>query len=791
MAADQDSPPPESLELEVERAAALPPAERDAAIAALCAAHPDHAPEIRMMLMLRGLDASAAAPPPRASATPPPERIGPYKLERILGEGGMGTVWLASQEQPVRRRVAIKLVKAGMDSDRIVKRFEAERQALALMEHSSIARVFDGGLTEDGRPYFVMEFVDGEPINTFCRREEADLDTRLELIEQVCAGVAHAHQKGVIHRDLKPTNILVTRENGIPRAKIIDFGLARAIEGEQLANTMLTLHGQVIGTPAYMSPEQATLDTDHIDTRTDVYALGVVMYELCTGELPLRFDETKLDLAAIQRRICDEDPIRPSSKVAGRPHPAPPRPHWVRRLRGELDWIVMRALEKAPDRRYGSAAALGADIRRYLDDLPVEARPPSTFYQLTKFARRNRGLVAGAAIAALALVAGTVTSVAFALEAIADRNAAESAGKAFERARDDAEAIARFQSETLATINARQVGEVIATQLGKDLRASDLFDAEADAEARVERILDAINPSELARQALDQSLLHTAVEAIDEQFADRPLVAARLHASFGQAYENIGLPEGALERCRRALELRRAALGEDHHDTITSVGDLGTTLMQTGDYEHAAPLLERAYDARRAEVPPDTGLIAEAAQRLSRLYAGTKDYAKSEQMAREAVALFGQIGELRRRAMANSALADALRRQDRAAEALPVLEEALADARSVAGPEDDTAMMLAFNLAMMYRHTGQPQEAARQLAELLPIVDAVYGEHDPRTLRTIESYGLALRDAGDPAAAKAQFEESLRRLRQTRPADDPLVRRAAGMIESLEQQIGK
>ncbi|MEZ5966749.1 MAG: serine/threonine-protein kinase [Planctomycetota bacterium] len=782
MAVDPDSLPPDSLELEVERAGALPPTERAAAIAALCAAHPDHAPEIRMMLALRGLDET----PPASRPPAPPARIGAYTLERLLGEGGMGTVWLASQEEPVRRRVAVKLVKPGIDSDKIVKRFEAERQAIALMEHSSIARVFDGGLTDDGRPYFVMEYVDGEPITTFCRREALDLDTRLELVEQVCAGVAHAHQRGIIHRDLKPSNILVTRENGAPRAKIIDFGLARAIEGEQLANTMLTLHGQVIGTPAYMSPEQATLDADHIDTRTDVYALGVVLYELLTGELPFRFDDSKFDLAAIQRRICDEDPVRPSTKVASRPHPAPPRPHWVRRLRGELDWIVMRALEKAPDRRYGSASALAADIRRYLDDFPVEARPPSKFYQLKKFAHRNRGLVGGVVVAALALIAGTTTSVVFAIRAIADRDAAETAGREADRARDDAEAVARFQAEALGGMNVREIGELIATQLGEDLRKSDRFADDPDGVAKVEAILAAINPSNLARRALDQSLLRTAVDAIDEQFADRPIVAARLYSSFGQTYTSLALADRALTCYRRAFELLRDHLGESHRDTVTAMGDLGFALMEAQEPTAAEPFLEQAYAIRKADLPRHPEFVAEAALQLSALRIQQQDLERAEARAREAATRYGGIGQKAHRARANCQLADVLRRRGRAADSVTVLEAAVADAREAFGERSETTLMLLNNLALALLQCGREQESVDRFRELLPLVAAEFGDDDVRTIRGMLTLSGALVETGRQDEGKVLVEEALTRLRRIRPATDPLLLQATKRLAEIE-----
>jgi eukaryotic-like serine/threonine-protein kinase len=345
--------------------------------------------------------------------------IGPYKLLQQIGEGGMGVVYMAEQEEPVRRKVALKIIKPGMDSKQVVARFEAERQALAMMDHTNIARVFDAGTTESGRPYFVMELVHGVPINAYCDENKLTPRERLELFVPICHAIQHAHQKGIIHRDLKPSNILVTMYDDKPVPKVIDFGVAKAVEQRLTEKTLFTQFGTLVGTFEYMSPEQAEMNAFGVDTRSDVYSLGVLLYELLTGTTPLerpRLREAAFD--EIRRIIKEEEPPRPSvrlstsgalAKVAAARKTDPAK--LSRLVRGELDWVVMRCLEKDRSRRYESASSLARDVERYLKDEPVEARPPSSGYRLRKFVRRNRGPVAVAgAIVALALLGGLAST---------------------------------------------------------------------------------------------------------------------------------------------------------------------------------------------------------------------------------------------------------------------------------------------------------------------------------------------------------------------------------------------
>ena len=375
-------------------------------------------------------DVPTSASSPRPITEGPGSRIGPYKLLQKIGEGGMGTVYMAEQEKPVRRRVALKIIKPGMDTDQVVARFEAERQALALMDHNNIAKVFDAGATDTGRPYFVMELVNGIPITDYCDRANLSPRERLELFIPVCQAIQHAHQKGVIHRDVKPSNILVTLHDGKPVPKVIDFGIAKAISQRLTERTMFTQFGAVVGTLEYMSPEQAEMSGMDVDTRTDIYALGVLLYELLTGTTPLqRGSLREAAFAEILRRIREEDPQKPSTRISESgenlasisAHRKTEPVRLARLVRGELDWIVMKSLEKDRSRRYETANGFAKDIQRYLEGDPVEACPLSASYKLKKYARKHRAALATVGAFAFLLVAATLVSAGLALWANRER----------------------------------------------------------------------------------------------------------------------------------------------------------------------------------------------------------------------------------------------------------------------------------------------------------------------------------------------------------------------------------
>jgi len=516
--------------------------------------------------------------------------IGLYKLLEQIGEGGMGLVFMAEQTQPVRRRVALKILKPGMDTRQVVARFEAERQALALMDHHHIAKVFDAGVTKSGRPYFVMELVRGVPITQYCDERQLSTRHRLELFVSVCQAVQHAHQKGVIHRDLKPSNVLVTQHDTVAMPKIIDFGIAKATNQPLTERTLFTHFSQLIGSPLYMSPEQAEMNGLDVDTRSDVYSLGVLLYELLSGTTPFESDNfKKIGLDEMRRMIREHEPPAPSRRLSTLSAQACSTISERRGvdgrklgqvLRGELDWIVMKALEKDRDRRYESASALAADVQRYLDDAPVEACPPSASYRLRKYARRNRRALITAGIVAGALVGATAVSTWQAVEANAARHFAD--------IRLDEEKKARKEAATESEI-ANEVNRFLQEDLLRKVNHSPEDPEEV-----------AQNPHLTVREALDR-----AAATIEERFQGRPRVEATIRVAIGEAYSSLGMHKVAMPHFEKAVDLRRSSLGADHPDTLDSMKYLAGVYMMDGRSQEAVTLWEVVLDKYERELGPD------------------------------------------------------------------------------------------------------------------------------------------------------------------------------------------
>jgi serine/threonine protein kinase len=463
------SPPTSREEAILEAARLLPAEQRRAYLDKLCGTAGAERERINALLTD---DATAVEPAANAQAgstivlnlpltEKAGDRIGHYKLLQQIGEGGCGAVYMAEQEEPVRRRVALKVIKLGMDTKNVIARFEAERQALALMDHPNIARVLDAGATETGRPFFVMELVRGIKITDYCDQNKLSTRERLELFIEVCHAIQHAHQKGVIHRDIKPSNILVTLHDGKPIPKVIDFGIAKATDQRLTDKTLFTQFEQFIGTPAYMSPEQAEMSGLDIDTRTDIYSLGVLLYELLTGKTP--FDPKELlqsGLDQMRRTIREKEPQRPSTRLTtmaegdlattALQHQADP-PKLVNLIRGDLDWIVMKTLEKDRTRRYETANGLAQDVQRYLSNEPIMARPPSAFYRFQKMARRNKTIFAASAAVAAALVIGFIACLYLYMQEREARRRAVAAEQEQARLREKAEAAAVLEAEMRRT----------------------------------------------------------------------------------------------------------------------------------------------------------------------------------------------------------------------------------------------------------------------------------------------------------------------------------------------------
>jgi eukaryotic-like serine/threonine-protein kinase len=518
--------------------------------------------------------------------------IGPFELLEQIGEGGMGVVYVALQTNPVRREVALKIIKPGMDTKQVIARFEAERQTLAMMDHPNIAKVHDAGTTVSGRSYFVMELVRGVPITDFCDREQLSIAARLELFVLVCRAVQHAHQKGIIHRDIKPSNILVTLIDGAAVPKVIDFGVAKATGASLTERTVDTGVHQFVGTPLYMSPEQADLSGTDMDTRSDIYSLGVLLYELLTGTTPFDADAlTRVAFDDMRRIIREDEPPKPSTRLsslgATRTIISANRKTDARQLdrtvRGELDWIVMKALEKDRRRRYETANDFAADVNRHLSDKPVDACQPSTTYRFRKFARRNRAVLCTATMVMVALTASTTISAWHAFRAIrAERGTAAALTEA-RRWATQSQAIGDFLIEDLIAAAGRSQNMGAKTPVEEVL-------ARADA-------------------------------TVATRYAQQPLVEAAIRHVLGRSYLELGRHQKAEQHLNRAIELRRSYLGPEHPDTLASLFELTGMLHMRGFWDaarqqEAAALCRQVADAQRRVLGPDHPDTIESLQRL-------------------------------------------------------------------------------------------------------------------------------------------------------------------------------
>jgi eukaryotic-like serine/threonine-protein kinase len=692
-------------------------------------------------------------------------RIGPYKLLQKIGEGGMGAVYMAEQQQPVRRSVALKIIKPGMDSEQVIARFEAERQALALMDHQNIARVLDAGTTDTGRPFFVMELVHGVSITLYCNQSQLTMRERLELFMPVCQAIQHAHQNGIIHRDIKPSNVLVTLYDGKPVAKVIDFGVAKAI-GERLTErTMFTQYGSIIGTFEYMSPEQAEMSALGVDTRSDIYSLGVLLYELLTGTTPLEREKTiGSAYADILRRIREEEPPKPSTRLKGSKVTLPflsaqrkSEPARLTKLmRGELDWIVMKALEKDRTRRYETASAFARDIQRHLDGDVVEACPPSASYRLRKFARKNRAALVTVGSFALLLLVGAVLSSLQAIRA----TRAESAAIGQTKRAMIAEERSRFERDRAIAAEARARGE------------SERAERSA-AEARAvlgffqDQVLSAARPEGLEGGLGKDVTLRTVVDVAEPKIAgaffDQPTTEASIRSVLGDTYYYLGEPALAVRQRQRALELRMARLGPDHSDTLNSQNSLALAYWAAGQNDRAIPLLEGTVAVRSGKLGPDHPDTLTSQNNLALAYKAAGELDRAIPLLEQTVAArSAKLGpDHPDTLISQSHLANGYRVTGQFERALLLSERTLATQTAKLGPDHPDTITSRNNLANTYRDAGHNDLAIPLLERTLEMGTAKLGSDHPRVLITRSILAVAYLSAGQIDRAIPLFEQTL------------------------------
>jgi eukaryotic-like serine/threonine-protein kinase len=775
----------------------LPPGERDQFLQQACACDDALEEEVRSLLSAQReaggfLDSPAVAIAVEAlefepdsvesqapglsvegAARPLPSHLGRYRILRLVGEGGMGAVYEAEQENP-RRPVALKVIRCGVPTAELQRRFERESQILGRLHHPGIAQIYEAGTAETDLgplPYFAMEFVRGQLLAEYVEAQHLNLRQKLELMLKIFDAVHHAHQQGVIHRDLKPANVLV---DNMCQPKILDFGLSR-LTGSDLTITHQTDLGQLVGTLAYMSPEQVLADPMELDTRSDVYALGVVLYELLSGRLPYPVSE-KIHEAIQTIRQTDPAPLSSIN----------------RSYRGDIETIAAKTLEKDKARRYGSAAELAEDIRRYLRDEPIVARPASTAYQLQKFAQRNKGLVAAVAVVFTVLAAGVVTSTWEAMRARRERDRAASAERLASSQRDRA-----LLAEQTAKAAQAQAVEERNRALAEKQRA----DTEAATAKSVNDFLrnDLLaqagpmaqsgsggkpNPDITVRNALDR-----AAARIAGKFDSQPLVEASIRQTISEAYWDLGMYSESVQQSEHAIELRRHILGEENRDTLESMAQLAGTLTKQGKYAEAQPIAARVLDIRRRIFGQNDADTLASMETLGNIYMLSGKYA-------EAASLLSQSAEGRRRTSgendrmrlsALNNLAVVYYRQGDQARTLAILSELVDAERRALGEEDPSTLAVINNLAILYRNLGNYVRAEEMMTKVLDVRRRVLGDAHADTLLSLNTLATLYASEEKYALSEPLFLKALEgRIRVRGEENDETLGSMIGLADLYE-----
>ncbi|MGD0759580.1 MAG: serine/threonine-protein kinase [Candidatus Sulfotelmatobacter sp.] len=645
------------------------------------------------------------------SPAPDPGSIGPYRLIRKLGEGGMGEVWLAEQSAPVKRQVALKIIKAGRYDKSALIRFDLERQALAMMDHPAIAKVFDAGSTAEGQPYFAMEHVVGLPVTEYCDEKRLSPSERLLIFTMVCEGVQHAHQKAIIHRDLKPTNILVAEVDGRPLPRIIDFGLAKAIlQQPQGGGTMVTRAGGLVGTPGYMSPEQMDPRTADVDTRADVYSLGVVLYELLTGVLALDAQQWESKpFHEVLRQAHEEEPTSPSTRLSNDPAAAAiaekrstdPR-QLANMLRGDLDWITLKALERDRARRYGTPAELAADLGRYLRNEPVIARPATLVYRTKKYVQRHKFGVAAASAATLLLVAfGVMQTIEL---------------RRITRERNRADRVTKFMTG--------------------------MFKVSNPSEARGNAVT--------AREILDKSS-----KDIDTGLRKDPELQAQLMETMAQTYAGLGLYGRAQDLVEHARAIKGSMFGERSRETLASNSYLAQLLRAQGHLPEAEKLLQNTVEAQRQVLGPNDPDTLASMDRLGYVYANEARHAEAENLFRQTLNTERKVlGPDDPQTLSTlNELAEILTPQGRYTEADQIYGELIAAQKRTLGPDHPATLLSMSHAAENLEEEGRFPEAENLYSEVIAAQRRVLGPEHPQTLRAMMMLAVNMMKEGHYAEA--------------------------------------